>query len=518
MLPRAFPVAFVVDARTQWKARATTRLVTSSVVSKRRQEHTRRKLIERHQKSLQKIAEVVNCTEAATLRGLIGCSDPFVIEAIIGHPLADLDIVRRVLRRHPLMRRAPPVRRALAARSDRSAMERWRLSRNKRFDVRRAIAVNPATSERRLTALADDGERWVREAVAGNRHTPPETLARLTMDSRVVQLRAADNPMCPTAALDRLLGASDEWVQGVALGNENCSGPLQPPPLLERCLLPWALVRAANNATLFPDGADEILTWVTLGGAGPGDTHFDPFTCSTNPLDASKPLNDFLASRRANYEGSPLWPVELRMLQLMKNAPPVVLQSALHHPAVLVRLRAAAFTYRPVLDHLRWDVDPRVRATAALTRVAAPAQRGNRRTARTSWVTAAIVASVLLAVARFAKDAPAPTERPSVSLIAQTAEALAIHRADATFDGVMTLHQQPVDLFTRTVRITPLADSITVADLTTEEGNDESFEPTPNVPRAIDSSTTFTVYGFGDLFVTVEDQSGGTRKYRLVNG
>ncbi len=285
------------------------------------------------------------------------------------------------------------MRRELVAKPDARRTSLWISARSPHWDVRRNVAAHPATPARRLVGLAKDGSWSVRAAVATNVAAPSKAIQRLLTDHPAVRLELATNPSLSTAVVDMLLGDPDTSISGIASGHPEAS-----PDALGRLLdrddtPPWIRARIAKSPACPAGRRDEILTWVALGGAGPGDPTFDPRTCMVNPIDATRPVADFVAPIAPTLT-SPLWPVRLAMLRQVR-AP----EASLHRVAARdispnVRRRAAEFRSRSTLLELSGDRDALVRSAAQRL----GGRVGSMRPRRVPVVIGGLAVAVLLAV------------------------------------------------------------------------------------------------------------------------
>ena len=281
----------------------------------------------------------------------------------MSNPLIDAEAIREIVRWHPFRASGRLVRRELVSKPDAPRSTLWRSAHSPHWDVRRNVAAHPATPPRRLVRLAKDRSWSVRAAVATNPAAPARAMARLSGDDAAVRLELATNPSLSAPIVDVLLRDSDIAVAGLASGH-----PEATPDALEQLLErndtpPWVRARIAKNPACPAGRGDAILTWVALGGAGPGDPTFDPRTCLVNPVDATRPVADFISSITPTLS-SPLWPVRLAMLRQVR-----ALEAQLHREAArdispIVRRRAAEFRSHSTLLELSGDRDALVRSAA----------------------------------------------------------------------------------------------------------------------------------------------------------
>lgn len=298
----------------------------------------------------------------------------------------------------------PAVGRAIAANPSTPV---WCLRRLafRQWDVAAEVAKNPRTPDSVLARLAvtSPTSQWaVRAAVATQPRTPPEVLSRMALYSAPrLKIFVAANPNLPTKEVDRLLTDDDAYVRGVAAGNPSASPEALArlaQPMADR---PWVLRAAAANPSCPQDVAEQVLTWLALGGAGNGDPRFDPISCDGHPGDTSMPIFTWYreAARRANPDEHPLWRVRAVITMSLERIPTPMLGRLADDPRPEVRRSAARFKELSWgrLRDLRQDVDPGVRQVAdramqnKRTNPTPTARR--RRTVR--WVRAVLIAGVI---------------------------------------------------------------------------------------------------------------------------
>jgi hypothetical protein len=258
-----------------------------------------------------------------------------------------------------------------------SAADLHRLSRKRRWDVRATVARNPGCPPEARARLAGDPEWAVRAAVAGCPEAEVEVLRGLAVDIPPVRLELAGNRAAPTDVVVALLGDTDPWVAGLALGN-----PGAPPELLvEACrelsAPPWALRLAAVNPSCPADEADEVLTWLALGGAAGADPTFDPRTCKVPPWPTDFGSVPWPHVERLRDPGAALthalWPVRLAAWE-PELAKPVREQLARDaHAVVRERVALDPGIPRRLLAELVDDADV---DTAAVAQAAAAQRNG----------------------------------------------------------------------------------------------------------------------------------------------
>lgn len=248
----------------------------------------------------------------------------------------------------------------------------------RRWDVRAAVAANPRCPRPLLRSMARAHDWAVRAALTSRPDLSPAILDRLIRRSApCVRLYAAASPSLTPALADRLLGDQDPYVRGMAAAHPAASaGALG--RLAEGLSEPaWILRRIAANPSCQADLADQLLTWISLGGAEHGDPMFDPVECTGHPADTrvwdGAWYREQAQGKKAEQHA--LWQVRL-----------LVLTGPVYHDQVWalardlrpeVRRRAAARRWRvlTILLELRGDADPAVARTAAATLKRHPLRR-----------------------------------------------------------------------------------------------------------------------------------------------
>ncbi len=213
------------------------------------------------------------------LNELFASSDPDVRAAVAGNPFVN---PAKIYARKG-MRTDRFAMRSFARRSDLSQETLDFLGRaGVPWDVLRIVAGNPNTSSVTLERLSRESVA-VRQAVASNVRCPPRVLEELSVDRRdLVRLAAAANPSTPADRLAALGGDSSMWVSGVALGNPSIAPDYLANQVADLNSAAWVLNRAANNPACPAPLAEQIRTWIAVGGAT-GDPQFDPVTLTGNP-------------------------------------------------------------------------------------------------------------------------------------------------------------------------------------------------------------------------------------------
>ncbi len=281
-------------------------------------------------------------------------------------PDASPDSLRR-LARHA--RFDPVLGRALAAHPLAPPRLLARLTRSPRWDVRAGALAHPSCPARRLRN-PHTLEPWAsREAVARSDHAPARAQEKLATDLSPVRLALAANPATAPEVVARLLRDHDPYVRGAAATHRAAS----PDALLrmsDNLAGPgWMLRGIARNPSCPPERAEEILTWLALGGAPSSALQFDPVGCNGHPGDPH--VSELTWYRRQaeglnNAEWHALWRVRAQTTSARSWIPFVTLNQLARDPRVEVRVTAARFSAMSAttLRELAWDASPAVAATA----------------------------------------------------------------------------------------------------------------------------------------------------------
>jgi hypothetical protein len=261
--------------------------------------------------------------------------------------------------------------RAVAADTD---GELRRLAKHRRWDVRRAVALNPSCPLDVLRRLVVDKVWAVRAAVAAAPNTPESLMLRLTSPDEVrpVRLALAGNPAATPRVITALMEHPDQFVRGKAVGH-----PAVPPEMLIRYARgmkrpAWVLRCIANNPACPEALAEEILTWLALGGAD-GDPTFDPDVCASHPGDPD--VADWAWYRKQAAAATephlhPLWRVRQQVSSTRTSIPYVMLHNLALDPRDEVRLTVTGF--------------PACTATSSRSSPTTPTRR-SRRAPRRHW-------------------------------------------------------------------------------------------------------------------------------------
>lgn len=321
----------------------------------------------------------------AVASALLDDGDPSVREAAGANPTVSLDLIDPVARK---WRSAPAVRRAAARRADATPqMLRQLASKDARWDVRRYVAANPATPPDLLRQLAY-GDPAVRAAVAANPNTAPELLETLAHDiSEYVRFEVAGNPSAPQAVVASLAKRRSPWIRGRAVGNPALGAEGVAAAVAPMAESAWILRAGATNPACPQELADQVLTWLALGGAE-GDAAFDPVTCTGHPGPDTTVDPDqwyWKEARHSWSDHSPLWRVRAHYPDRAGMLTEANLERLRRDPVPEVRRKL--FRFRLVSEHLEEladdeDATVRSRAAYALAQRDTPEARKHRRRVR----------------------------------------------------------------------------------------------------------------------------------------
>jgi hypothetical protein len=203
-------------------------------------------------------------TPPSNLRKLARDDEVAVVAEAAGNPSTPHRRVVRMLR--GLRKPSVAVARQIAGRSDLGAREWLRLTQKHcHWSVRARVAENPMAPLWVLALVARWPEIAVRDAVATH-STNPLLLRLLTRARGPVRFAVARNPAAPPNLLRRFAGLPDPFVRLAALTNPAAPIDLVTAALDQGDLPAWALFMLTDRPDLL-DRADELRTWVALGGA-----------------------------------------------------------------------------------------------------------------------------------------------------------------------------------------------------------------------------------------------------------
>lgn len=233
----------------------------------------------------------------------------------------------------------------------------------RRWDVRAAVAANPRCPRLLLRIMLGSTDWAVGAAVARNPAASPRLLKLLANAALpCVKMYLAANPALTSPVADRLLADRDPYVRGVAAAHPAASAAA-----LRRLAdgmneQAWILRRIAVNRSCPAELADQLLTWITLGGPGNADPAFDPLECTGHPGDTSVPEYTWYRdeAKRTEDELHPLWRVRAAILPVTGRVSKRRGWRLARDPRPEVR-RAIAGATRLSLDlrvELRHDADP----------------------------------------------------------------------------------------------------------------------------------------------------------------
>lgn len=270
-----------------------------------------------------------------------------------------------------------------------------------RWDVRVAVAANPRCPQL-LLRLMSLSENWaVCAAVAGNPSASGRVLELVGLKSSPrEQLYLAGNPSLPSALADRLLGDSDPFVRGAAAAHPAASTAALSRLAAGMTEPAWILNRIAAHPSCPAVLADQLLTWIAIGGAGQADPMFDPVECNGHPGDTSVPAYIWYRDQagRDRAEHHPLWRVRAEVLSAagrLSGKRSWVLSRDLRPE---VRRRIASATRLPPHQRLELlhDDDPE---TARLAAAASKASGSSRRLALINSMRLFIAVTLILGLA-----------------------------------------------------------------------------------------------------------------------
>lgn len=260
------------------------------------------------------------------------------------------------------------VMRALAA-NPRAPKLLLRCLSTRRWDVQVAVAANPRCPRRTLRAMVWAPDWAVRAAVAANPAATPPILDGLISGSGAhVRLYVAANPSLTGALADRLLADRDAYVRATAAAH-----PAASPAGLQQVAAgmsepAWILQAIAGNPACPPELADQLLTWIALGGPGYSDPQFNPLECTGNPGDTRfEPFVWYLEqAKRPGADYHPLWQVRASVLRAQGRISTERARSLARDPRPEVR-RSIAAGQLPlaIRRELKRDADPQVAGLAA---------------------------------------------------------------------------------------------------------------------------------------------------------
>ncbi len=297
-----------------------------------------------------------------------------------------------------------------------------KLAGHQAWDVQRAAAGNPSTPPARMRRLANSPWLSIQATVAATSTDPTALLQAFNNGSSLVRFAVAGNPHAPEEVLSRIgawshprFSRAEQWTFGRATANPSLPADLVERLLDTEALPPWVRRNLALHPNCSPTQRDATLSWLALGGAGPGSPTFDPVDCLSNPDDAGE-LTGAFVERQIGAETDvacthPLWPVRARALGSANTLSTELLEQLNRDERAEVRRMAARFrTSDSELRLLAEDADPLVRrqAEATLQTPAPPepaAKRGH------PW--AGLVAVVIIAVVGLIKNGTNATSDPA---------------------------------------------------------------------------------------------------------
>src|SRR5579863_5614731 len=268
------------------------------------------------------------------------------------------------------------------------------------WNVAVTASNHPACSERLYRRLLVSGVPAVECAAAANPRVSTLLEERLERFAEPwLRLHMALNPAAPAELADTLLVDEDPFVRRVAAAHPAVTADGLRRVCMDFAQPAWILRAAATNPACPPDLADQLLTWIALGGAGASDPHFDPITCIGNPNSTEVHPGIWYANaaRQEGAETHALWRVRATIPIARQRIPIAILTLLARDPRPEVRRQAARFRALPfpVLRELRCDKDENVERLAESALKDKPRQLG-RRLQRSAFRVIPVAAVVLL--------------------------------------------------------------------------------------------------------------------------
>lgn len=250
----------------------------------------------------------------------------------------------------------------------------------RRWDVRAALAANPALRPRIAVLLSRDQQWSVRHALAVSGAISAWSHRSLDSEHPAVRLALAAQPALPAHLVARLANDPSPFVRAVALRHPALNPVVLRGRAADARAPAWLLRSIAINPSCPDDLREELLVLLSVGGAGEWDPTFDPLTEAGNPGSvADSPFANITELARAGGVRSPLWSVRARWSAECRTMQIPQLRELARDCAPGVRLTAARFTSAPVLQELRNDAVPSVASWAGRTLAGMPRSTRTRR-------------------------------------------------------------------------------------------------------------------------------------------
>jgi hypothetical protein len=344
----------------------------------------------------------------------------------------DLWAVDAVVRREPRdrltrllsFRRIHRVARRARAETSQNRLALGFLAHSRAWDVRYAVAVNPATRARTLCYLQSSFGWTVDEALAQRDDLPPQLYGRL-WSHPAVKLKLAANPATPAEEVCRLVESPDRFVSGMALTHPRAPADLVDSAKNSPSTPAWVLRRMARDPQLSEAERDRLLVWLTLGGAA-GDPNFDPISCVGTPGPRTQTYDDaYREECAAAGLGSALWRARVMVGRGARRLDLGLLGAMARDPHPQVRHVAAGYRAIGSLKELQFDAIPQVSVHAENTLRSTPQPKWKSAIDPEWWIRIAVVVAIavvaLLAVAPHDDAADADGDQ-FVSHLAQWAD------------------------------------------------------------------------------------------------
>jgi len=261
-------------------------------------------------------------------------------------------------------------------------MALWLLCHNGRWDAGAAVAANPRCPMRLHRRLAFHWAWAVRAALAANPAVRSDVLRLIVYDAERaphVALYAGANPALDAPMAEALLRHSSPFVRAVAAASSATPADALARLGTDMAQPAWVQRAVAANAACPADVADQLLTWLALGGPVHQDPTFDPLRCTGHPADTSVPSTTWYAqqARRPGAVTHPLWRVRAAIVPSSDRVLIDVAGQLCRDPRPEVRRTAARLIGIPphLVKEMTRDADP------VVARMASSVRRKNRRRA-----------------------------------------------------------------------------------------------------------------------------------------
>jgi hypothetical protein len=326
--------------------------------------------------------------------------------------------------------RHPAIGRALAVNLATPPGALWLLCHFGRWDVVAAVAANRHCPARTHSGLAAHSDWAVRAAIAANPAIRSDVLRRIVASAGwtpQVALHAAANPALDAEMAAALLMNPSPFLRAVAAASSAASADALQRLGADMSQPAWVLRAVAANPACPASVADQLLTWLALGGPVGQDPNFDPLTCAGHPGDTSVPVFTWYAqqARGSGAARHPLWRVRAAITSSLDRVPIPMANELCRDPRAEVRRTAARLAGIPprLAREMTQDADPVVASTASFgrknNRRRAWARRGKRAApllARLA-IPAAVLSSLSLTSAFHQSSPPSQLSLPTTTSV-----------------------------------------------------------------------------------------------------